>query len=144
MHQNYLLMKFLLFIACISLRIESLAQKNVSVSFEKWISLKTVFSPIISPDGKSVVYTAMAGSSTSMWRRDLETGRSFELTPSISGMLGSLAFTANATQVAFVNFPPKQIGPFRSEVLVLGAYDEAGEVILLDPDKPVAPGSKIG
>ena len=46
--------------------------------------------------------------------------------------------------VAVVNFPPKQIGPFVSEVLVLGAYDETGEVILLRPDKPVASGSKIG
>jgi len=46
--------------------------------------------------------------------------------------------------VAVVNFPPKQIGPFVSEVLVLGAYDEAGEVILLHPDKAVPPGSKIG
>jgi tRNA-binding protein len=46
--------------------------------------------------------------------------------------------------VAVVNFPPKQIGPFVSEVLVLGAYNEAGEVILLHPDQPVAPGSKIG
>ena len=46
--------------------------------------------------------------------------------------------------VAVVNFPPKQIGPFVSEVLVLGAYNEAGEVILLNPNQPVAPGSKIG
>jgi len=46
--------------------------------------------------------------------------------------------------VAVVNFPPKQIGPFVSEVLVLGAYNEAGDVILLNPDRPVAPGSKIG
>jgi tRNA-binding protein len=46
--------------------------------------------------------------------------------------------------VAVVNFAPKQIGPFVSEVLVLGAYNEAGEVILLNPDQPVAPGSKIG
>ena len=46
--------------------------------------------------------------------------------------------------VAVVNFPPKRIGPFVSEVLVLGAYDEAGEVILLAPDRPVSPGSKIG
>ncbi|HEV8616788.1 MAG TPA: tRNA-binding protein [Methylomirabilota bacterium] len=46
--------------------------------------------------------------------------------------------------VAVVNFAPKQIGPFVSEVLVLGAYDEAGEVILLQPDRPVAPGSRIG
>jgi tRNA-binding protein len=43
-----------------------------------------------------------------------------------------------------VNFPPKQIGPFVSEVLVLGAYDERGEVILLRPDLEVAPGARIG
>jgi tRNA-binding protein len=46
--------------------------------------------------------------------------------------------------VAVINFPPKQIGPFVSEVLVLGAYGERGEVILLRPDFDVAPGSKIG
>jgi tRNA-binding protein len=46
--------------------------------------------------------------------------------------------------VAVVNFPPKQIGPFVSEVLVLGAYDERGRVILLHPERPVPPGSKIG
>ncbi|MBI1847864.1 MAG: tRNA-binding protein [Candidatus Rokubacteria bacterium] len=46
--------------------------------------------------------------------------------------------------VAVVNFPPKQIGPFVSEVLVLGAWDEAGEVILLHPDRAVTPGARIG
>jgi len=46
--------------------------------------------------------------------------------------------------IAVVNFPPKRIGPFVSEVLVLGAYDEQGDVILLAPDAPVAPGSRIG
>jgi tRNA-binding protein len=46
--------------------------------------------------------------------------------------------------VAVVNFPPKQIGPFVSEVLVLGAYDAAGAVILLHPERPVAPGSRVG
>lgn len=46
--------------------------------------------------------------------------------------------------VAVVNFPPKQVGPFTSEVLVLGAYDETGAVVLLAPDAPVAPGSRIG
>jgi tRNA-binding protein len=46
--------------------------------------------------------------------------------------------------IAVVNFPPKRIGPFVSDVLVLGAYDEAGEVVLLAPDQPVAPGSRIG
>jgi tRNA-binding protein len=46
--------------------------------------------------------------------------------------------------VAVVNFPARQIGPFVSEVLVLGAYDEAGEVILLEPDRVVGPGARIG
>jgi tRNA-binding protein len=46
--------------------------------------------------------------------------------------------------VAVVNFPPRRIGPFVSEVLVLGVYDEAGGVVLLQPDRPVRPGSKVG
>ena len=46
--------------------------------------------------------------------------------------------------VAVVNFAPKQIGPFVSEVLVLGVYGEAGDVVLLRPDRDVTPGSKIG
>ena len=46
--------------------------------------------------------------------------------------------------VAVVNFPPKQIGPVRSECLVLGALDEARGVVLLAPDREVAPGDRIG
>ena len=46
--------------------------------------------------------------------------------------------------VAVVNFAPKQIGPFVSEVLVMGAYDARGEVVLLSVDQAVAPGSRIG
>ena len=46
--------------------------------------------------------------------------------------------------VAVVNFPPKRIGPFVSEVLVMGAYDADGAVILLHPDRAVPPGSRIG
>jgi tRNA-binding protein len=46
--------------------------------------------------------------------------------------------------VAVVNFPPRQIGPFRSEVLVLGALDDAKGVILLRPDEDVEPGDRIG
>lgn len=44
--------------------------------------------------------------------------------------------------VGVVNFPPRQIGPFRSEVLVLGALDEKG-VILLAPDEDVELGDRI-
>ena len=46
--------------------------------------------------------------------------------------------------IAVVNFPPRRIGPFVSEVLVLGAYNSAGEVILLAPDLDVEPGARIG
>jgi tRNA-binding protein len=45
--------------------------------------------------------------------------------------------------VAVVNFPPRQIGPFMSEVLVLGLPDEAGEVVLLAPDRDVPPGGRM-
>jgi tRNA-binding protein len=45
--------------------------------------------------------------------------------------------------VAVVNFPPRQIGPFMSEVLCLGASDEDGHVILLAPDVDVPLGSRI-
>ena len=45
--------------------------------------------------------------------------------------------------VAVVNFPPRQIGPFMSEVLCLGATDEAGDIILLRPETDVPPGARI-
>jgi tRNA-binding protein len=45
--------------------------------------------------------------------------------------------------VAVVNFPPKRIGPFESEVLVLGALDDEKGVVLLAPDRDVAPGDRI-
>jgi tRNA-binding protein len=45
---------------------------------------------------------------------------------------------------AVVNFPPRQIGPFMSEVLVLGALDEQQGVVLLRPDRGAEPGARIG
>jgi tRNA-binding protein len=45
--------------------------------------------------------------------------------------------------VAVTNFPPRQIGPVRSEVLVLGASDSEGRVILLAPDADVPLGARI-
>src|SRR5487761_2797714 len=45
--------------------------------------------------------------------------------------------------VAVVNFPPRQIGPFMSEVLVLGAVDDELGVVLLRPDRDAALGSRI-
>jgi len=45
--------------------------------------------------------------------------------------------------VAVVNFPPKQIGPFMSECLVIGALDDDRGVVLLRPDREVALGDRI-
>lgn len=45
--------------------------------------------------------------------------------------------------MAVVNFPPRQIGPFMSEVLTLGAADESGKIVLLGLDHPVPNGSRM-
>jgi len=45
--------------------------------------------------------------------------------------------------VAVVNFPPRQIGKFMSEVLVLGVPDENGEVVLLAPDQTAPNGGRL-
>ena len=45
--------------------------------------------------------------------------------------------------VAVVNLSPRRIGPFVSEVLVLGLPDPAGAVVLLAPDQPVADGARM-
>ncbi len=44
---------------------------------------------------------------------------------------------------AVVNFPPKQIGKFLSEILVLGFPDENGEVVMIGPDRPVPDGGRL-
>ena len=44
---------------------------------------------------------------------------------------------------AVVNFPPRQIGPFMSEVLTLGFPDAAGEVVLIGPSQPAPNGGRL-
>jgi tRNA-binding protein len=46
--------------------------------------------------------------------------------------------------IAVVNFPPKQIGPVRSECLVLGTYAADGTVLLLTPESEAALGDRVG
>ena len=45
--------------------------------------------------------------------------------------------------VGVVNFPPRQIGPFMSEVLTVGFADEHGAVVLIRPDAPVPNGARL-
>ncbi|MEW7006408.1 MULTISPECIES: tRNA-binding protein [unclassified Lentilitoribacter] len=42
-----------------------------------------------------------------------------------------------------VNFPPRQIGPFMSEVLTLGFADDSGAIVLANTDKPVPNGERL-
>ena len=50
----------------------------------------------------------------------------------------------NKQVIAVINFPPKQIADFFSECLVLGVYDENNHVILLQPERVVKNGQRIG
>jgi tRNA-binding protein len=45
--------------------------------------------------------------------------------------------------LAVVNFPPRQIGPFMSEVLTLGVSDAAGAIVLIQPDNEVKEGARL-
>ena len=45
--------------------------------------------------------------------------------------------------MAVVNFPPRQIGPVMSEILVLGLPDENGEIVLIGPDQNVPNGGRM-
>ena len=55
----------------------------------------------------------------------------------------SLAGLVGRQVMAVVNFPPRQIGPFISEVLTLGVPDDSGSVVLLHPERNVPNGGRL-
>ncbi|HEY8384362.1 MAG TPA: tRNA-binding protein [Microvirga sp.] len=55
----------------------------------------------------------------------------------------SLDTLVGSQVLAVVNFPPRQIGPFMSEVLTLGVPDENGQVMLIRPDRDVPLGGRL-
>jgi tRNA-binding protein len=79
----------------------------------------------------------------------------FKLTIDFGADIGVKKSSAQATKhytreqlldrlvVAVVNFPPKQIGPFMSEVLTLGVPDGEGDVVLLVPERDVPIGGRM-
>jgi len=79
----------------------------------------------------------------------------YKLTIDFGAELGTRRSSAQLTQrytreqlegrlvVAVVNFPPRQIGPFMSQVLTLGVPDEAGDVVLLSPDHDIPLGGRM-
>ena len=79
----------------------------------------------------------------------------YQLEVDLGGELGIRRSSAQITEqyrpeeligkqvLAVVNFPPRQIANFLSEILVLGTYSEGG-VVLIRPDKPVKNGDKLG
>jgi tRNA-binding protein len=78
------------------------------------------------------------------WKLDIDFG------PEIGNRRSSAQITNYSREelegslvVAVVNFPPKRIGPFVSEVLVLGALDDELGVVLLRPDRDAALGDRI-
>lgn len=78
------------------------------------------------------------------WKLSIDFGPTLGVKPSSARIVNySRQELEGSLVVAVVNFPPKQIGPFRSEVLVLGAVDEDGTVLLLRPDGDPTVGSRI-
>lgn len=79
----------------------------------------------------------------------------YKLTIDFGAEMGTRRSSAQLTQrytreqlegrlvVAVTNFPPRQIGPFMSQVLTLGVPDEAGDVVLLTPDHDVPLGGRM-
>ena len=55
----------------------------------------------------------------------------------------TLADLVGKRVIAVVNFPPRQIGPARSEVLILGFADTAGKIILATPERDVPDGARL-
>ena len=85
----------------------SIAQKNASVSFEKWVSLKNSASPIISPDGKAIVYTVTSTDwATNSYDSEIwmykNGGEPFQLTRTSKSSSSAVQFSPNGRFVSFL------------------------------------------
>jgi dipeptidyl aminopeptidase/acylaminoacyl peptidase len=100
-------MKNLFLTALLLCHIHSFAQKNASVSFEKWISLQNASSPLVSPDGKTIVYSVTSTDwanntyDNELWMAR-EGEKPFQLTRTPKGGSGNAAFTPDGKYVSFL------------------------------------------
>jgi len=78
------------------------------------------------------------------WKLRLDLGPLGERTSSAQITSYSKEELLGSTVVCVVNFPPRRVAGFISEVLVLGVYDPDGQVVLLRPDRSVPPGHRVG
>jgi tRNA-binding protein len=78
------------------------------------------------------------------WKLRLDLGPLGERVSSAQITTYSREELLGSTVVCVVNFPPRRVAGFKSEVLVLGVYDPRGQVVLLRPDRPVPPGQPVG
>jgi tRNA-binding protein len=94
--------------------------------------------------GRVVSVEPFPGARVPAWKLTIDFGDSLGVRSSSARIVNySPAELEGSLVIGVVNFPPKQIGPFRSEVLVLGAVDEDGTVLLLRPDGDPALGSRV-
>lgn len=100
-------MKGLAFLAIIFIAAQAPAQKNASVTFEKWISLKGVGNPLISPDGKTVVFSVTSTDwtansyDTELWM-SRNGGQPVQLTRTTRGSSSGARFTPDSRFVSFL------------------------------------------
>ena len=100
-------MKNILLIIFIFISVSLHAQKNASVSFEKWISLKAAGSPVISPDGKTIVYSlsstdwANNAYDSELWMAK-EGEAPLQLTRTIKASSTNAAFTPDGKYISFL------------------------------------------
>ena len=100
-------MKNLLLVLLLFVAHASFAQKNASVSFEKWISLKGVGSPVISPDGKTIVYSVTSTDwannayDTELWMTR-DGGAPLQLTRTNKASSTNAAFTPDGKYISFL------------------------------------------
>jgi tRNA-binding protein len=79
------------------------------------------------------------------WKLKIDFGRAIGLKQSSAQITNNCRDDLLGRLVlAVVNLPPKQIGPFTSEVLTLGTYSADGTVLLVDPAPGAEPGDRLG